>query len=169
MRRGGGAVELATSVDVRFWQKTGMPSAARSRWLEGIRMPTWPGRWRPASTGSSETKPSGRLSIPGSTERQELKRRETQALLISMRASTIVAEIMMRELGEQVRALGDRIMEHRQAMQPLREENAALEAHLRSPREPPDGAGNSGQPASGTSRNLLGRLRDLVSRRGVYG
>ncbi|MDI6772494.1 MAG: hypothetical protein QME77_07890 [bacterium] len=34
------------------------------------------------------------------------ERRETQALLISMRASTIVAEIMMHELGERVRVLG---------------------------------------------------------------
>ncbi len=62
--------------------------------------------------------------------RQELKRRETEALLVSMRARTIAAEMRMHALGERVHALGAELTAHRQDMRALRGENAALEARL---------------------------------------
>lgn len=63
--------------------------------------------------------------------RQELKRRETEALATSMRARTITAEMQMRELADRVNALGDELEAYRRTMRALRDENAALEARLR--------------------------------------
>lgn len=93
--------------------------------------------------------------------RQELKRREAEAFLVSMRASTIAAEIEMHGLADRVRVLADEMEGHRRVMWPLRRENDALEAHLRgsgnaAQREQPPAAGSAG-PA------LLGWLKKRVA------
>jgi septal ring factor EnvC (AmiA/AmiB activator) len=87
----------------------------------------------------------------------ELKRRETTALLVSMRARTIRSEIAMHALGERVRALQARHAEQRaraEALQAslrrLRRRIAAVESALAAPRGP------VATPVP--SASLLGRL-----------
>jgi hypothetical protein len=71
-------------------------------------------------------------SVPeADPRRQELKRREIEALATSMRARTIAAEMQMHELADRVDALGDELEAHRRTMRALRDENAALEERLR--------------------------------------
>lgn len=89
---------------------------------------------------------------------QELKRREAEALLISMRASTIAAEFLMHELGERVRVLGAAMKEYQRTMWPLRKENAEFEARLRALDESRNGA-DEAQRGSGP---LLDRVREFL-------
>jgi hypothetical protein len=96
----------------------------------------------------------------GETEakKQELKRREAQALLVSMRARTIATEKTMAELGETVHVLGAELYANRRAMRPLREENAALAARLANVRETDNGGGPS-PDAAARRVTIVGWLR----------
>jgi hypothetical protein len=60
----------------------------------------------------------------------ELKRRETGALLVSMRARTIRSEIEMHELRERVRALQERHTEQRERARTLQEGAARLRRRI---------------------------------------
>jgi len=72
--------------------------------------------------------------------RQELKRRETEALAVSMRPRTISAEMQVHALSQRVNTLADELEAHKRAMRALREENAGLEERLRGPLASEDGA-----------------------------
>ncbi len=89
--------------------------------------------------------------------RHELKRREAQAHLVSMRASTIAAEKIMHELGERVHVLGAEMKAHRTTMTPLREENDTLEARIRAI----NGEAGGAPPARSERRTFLMRLKAL--------
>ena len=94
--------------------------------------------------------------------KQELKRRETLALLISMRSRTIRSEMEMHELGSQVqmleashadkRARGERL---RQSIARIRHRIAMLEAKVE----------NSTQLLPSEASSLRTRLIRLLSRR----
>lgn len=56
----------------------------------------------------------------------ELKRRETDGLLVSMRSRTVRSEMAMHELRERVLALQERHLEQRQRGEVLRQSIAAL-------------------------------------------
>jgi hypothetical protein len=90
--------------------------------------------------------------------RRELKRRETEALLVSMRANTIAAEKVMHDLGETVRALGAQLHANRQEMWPMRQEAAALEARLRELTT----AGNGSAPGAGDRQGMRVWLRRML-------
>ncbi|MDQ7857753.1 MAG: hypothetical protein QN174_00335 [Armatimonadota bacterium] len=103
----------------------------------------------------------GQTTDEAEARKQELKRREAQALLVSMRARTIAAEKVMAELGQTVHELGAELYANRRAMRPLREENAALAARLAVA----SGAGNGGGPSPGdaaTHRGVVGWLRRVL-------
>ncbi len=107
----------------------------------------------------------GQPGDAGEPRRQELKRREAQAHLVSMRASTIAAEKVMHELGERVHVLGAEMKAHRTTMWPLREENDSLEARIRAI----NGEADSAPPALSERRTLLTRLKGLFrGRRGGH-
>lgn len=72
----------------------------------------------------------GRTDEAAQVRRQELQRREAHALLVSMRASTISAEIEMRGLSDRVGMSADEMETHRQTLWSLRLENEALETRL---------------------------------------
>jgi len=83
--------------------------------------------------------------------RLELKRRETGALLVSMRSRTVRSEMEMQELRERVLVLQDRHLEQRQradalrrSIDRLRRRIARLEALLRGAEHP----GQLARPAS---------------------
>lgn len=82
----------------------------------------------------AEWEASGEAKDAATPRAQELRRRETAALLVSMRARTIVAEMRMHALSEQVHALGKALKENRQRMRELREENALLPGGRDHPR-----------------------------------
>ncbi|MDQ7844128.1 MAG: hypothetical protein QN141_00010 [Armatimonadota bacterium] len=63
-------------------------------------------------------------------ERTELKRRETTALLVSMRSRTILSEMEMYELRERVRELGRRHAEQRAEADRLRQSIARLHRRI---------------------------------------
>lgn len=92
--------------------------------------------------------------------KQELKRRETQALLVSMRASTIAAETLMHDLGERVHELGAEMKAHQRKMWPLRRENADLEARLREL----SGSSNGVVVTAGERHTLFDRLKEIIRR-----
>jgi hypothetical protein len=94
--------------------------------------------------------------------RRELKRRETQALLVSMKANTVAAERAMHDLGETVRALGAQLHANRQEMWPMREEAAALEARLRELSANSNGSspGDDQEGALAWLRRILRGLRN---------
>ncbi|MDR7470290.1 MAG: hypothetical protein QN201_09145 [Armatimonadota bacterium] len=75
----------------------------------------------------AEWEASGEAKDAATPRAQELRRRETAALLVSMRARTIAAEMRMHALSERVHALGDTLKENRQRMRELRQENASLQ------------------------------------------
>jgi hypothetical protein len=102
----------------------------------------------------------GRPEDASQVRRQELKRREAQAHLVSMRASTIAAEKVMHELGARVHVLAAELYGHRSTMWPLREENASLDARLQAMHGPVDGA-----PPPDKRRTWLTRLTRLFRRR----
>lgn len=77
----------------------------------------------------------GESGLDAQRRREELKRRETEALLVSLRARTIASEKLMHELSERVHALGAELRTNRGQMWPLRRETDALDAKLRSLRE----------------------------------
>jgi hypothetical protein len=77
-----------------------------------------------------EWEASGEAKGAATPRAQELRRRETAALVVSMRARTIVAEMRMHELSERAHALGNALRENRQRMRSLREENALLQARI---------------------------------------
>jgi hypothetical protein len=77
----------------------------------------------------------GRSDPDAEARRQELKRRETQALLVSMRARTVASEKLMHELSEKVHRLGTELRTNRGKMWPLRRETDALDTKLRSLQE----------------------------------
>ena len=62
--------------------------------------------------------------------RQELKRRETLALLISMRSRTIRSEIRMNELGSRVRDLESRHADKRQQSELVRRSISRLRTRI---------------------------------------
>ncbi|MDR7484542.1 MAG: hypothetical protein QN187_04355 [Armatimonadota bacterium] len=107
----------------------------------------------------------GRPGPEAEVERQELKRRETQALLVSMRARTIAAEKVVHELGETVRALGVALQQNRRAMRALRDESASLMARLQGA----DGRAAGADPPRGRSAAFRDWLRHLVLARGGKG
>jgi hypothetical protein len=74
----------------------------------------------------------GKSGHHAQTRRQELERREAQALLVSMRVRTIASERLMHELSETVHALGATLRNNREEMWPLRREADALDARLRA-------------------------------------
>jgi hypothetical protein len=88
-------------------------------------------------------------------KRQDLKRRETQALLVSMRAHTIAAEKVMRALGETVHTLGAQLHANRREMWPMRQEATSLEARLKELTAPNDGSA----PPSKNGGRVLAWLR----------
>ncbi|MDR7417645.1 MAG: hypothetical protein QN178_01890 [Armatimonadota bacterium] len=92
-------------------------------------------------------------------KRQELKRRETEALLVSMRAETIAAERVMHDLGMKVHALGAQLYANRREMWPLRDEAASLEARLKRLTEPATGSASP----SATGQGVLAWLRRLLT------
>lgn len=95
--------------------------------------------------------------------KQELKRREAQALLVSMRARTIAAEKLMLALGETVHELAGELHANRRAMRALREHNAALAARLATAAA----AGSGGRPSSGDAtvrKGMIGWLRRLFGK-----
>jgi hypothetical protein len=98
----------------------------------------------------------GQTAGEAEARRQELKRREAQALLVSMRARTIAAEKVMAELGETVHALGVELYANRRVMRPLREENASLAARLGLATGGGSGAGTSSRAGGPT---ILDRLK----------
>lgn len=102
----------------------------------------------------------GRSDPDVEARRQELKRRETQALLVSMRARTIASERLMHELSEKVRALGAALRSHRGEMWPLRREVNTLDAKLRSLHE----ALHAPLPTPGHRWTLGGRLARLFGK-----
>ncbi len=78
----------------------------------------------------AEWEASGDAKEAATPRAQELRRRETVALVVSMRARTIAAEMRMHDLSERVHALGNALRENRQRMRELREENALLQARI---------------------------------------
>lgn len=97
----------------------------------------------------------GRAGPEAEALRQELQRRETQALLVSIRAQTIAAEMVMHDLGESVHALGADLKKNRQAMRALREESAALQTRLQ-------GLDGSDAAAAHPARGRGAALRDWL-------
>ncbi|MDR7521214.1 MAG: hypothetical protein QN168_02000 [Armatimonadota bacterium] len=98
-------------------------------------------------------------------ERQELKRRETQALLVSMRARTIAAEKIVHELGETVRALGAALQQNRRTMRSLRDESTSLMTRLQEA----DGKTAGADPPRGRRGAFRDWFRSLLPARGGKG
>jgi hypothetical protein len=104
---------------------------------------------------------AGRNDPAAPAERDELKRRETVAFLISMRARTIVSEMRMEALGRRAQVLERRHAERlresaqmRRAIETLGRRIARLEAALRG-----------GPPAPAHRPSLAARVARFLGRR----
>lgn len=106
---------------------------------------------------ASWTALEGEESADAEERRRDLRRREAQALVVSLRARTLTTEKVMHELGDVVKQMSVELYANRRSMHRLRAEAAALEARLQPPAAPAEPTGFGGH-RSPSLRRLLRRF-----------